>query len=294
MVSNTKLPASGATFFNYTRRKHLANLLRAVCVVLVTLLFISPLYISLIYSLKTPQEMGTSAPLSLPSSFYLGNYSDVVVKNDLFRTGFTNSLISTLCIVAVLTVITPMACYVLARSNRKVYAAAYYIFMTGILIPFQCIMFPEYINLKAVGLINTLQGYIIVRAGFQIGICIMIITNFVKTVPVELEEAANIDGASVFRTFWRIVFPLLKPINVTMLVINTLNAWNDYAVSVAILQSEDKRTLPLAQLVYTSETGVDVNLAFAFFSLCIIPVLLLYLFTQKYIVGGIMSGAVKG
>lgn len=187
-----------------------------------------------------------------------------------------------------------MAAYVLARSRRKIYNFIYYVFLMGILIPFQCIMFPTYVNLKAVGLMNTLSGFVIVRTGFQIGMCILVITDFVRTVPVELEEAANIDGASIFRTFWRVVYPLMKPINVTMLVLNTLFSWNDFYVSVTILQSAQNRTLPLAQFVYRSESGVDVNQAFAFFTLCMLPVLILYLFSQRYIVSGIMSGAVKG
>lgn len=283
-----------AAFFNYTRRKHMLKVLQIALVVIITVLYVSPLYISFNYSFKTPEELGTSSPMSLPSSIFLGNYQQVITKNRDFVTGFTNSLISTVCIVGVLTFITPMASYVLARSTSKFSTFAYYIFMTGILIPFQCIMYPAYVNLKATGLIDTLPGYIIVRTGFQIGMCIMILTNFVKTVPTELEEAANIDGASIFHSFWRIVFPLMKPINVTMLVINALNAWNDYTVAVSILQSSANRTLPLAQLLYTSESGVEVNLAFAFFGLCMLPVLILYLFTQRYIVSGIMSGSIKG
>jgi len=279
---------------SYTHRKKLGRVLQASAAVLVTLLFVSPLYISLIYSLKTPAEIGTGTPLALPNTLYLGNYADVITKNDLFQTGFVNSLICTVVIVAVLTFITPMASYVLARSRRKVYAFIYYIFMTGILIPFQSIMFPSYVDLKAIGLVNTLPGFMVVRTGFSIGMCILITTNFVKTVPEELEEAASIDGASIFQGFWRIVYPLMKPINMTMLVLNTLNAWNDYSISITVLQSNRVRTMPLAQLVYTSESGVDVNLAFAFFTLSILPVLILYLFTQRYIVSGIMSGAVKG
>lgn len=281
-------------FMNYTRRKHLISAMRIFVVLVLTLLFVSPLYICFSYSFKTESEIGIGSALSLPRSFYLGNYHEVITHNRDFTSGFTNSLISTVCIVGVLTFITPMAAYVLARSRSKWALVAYYIFMTGILIPFQCIMFPAYQNLKGLGMIDTIPGYIIVRTGFQIGTCIMILTNFVKSVPQELEEAASIDGASIFRTFWRIVFPLMKPINVTMLVINTLNAWNDYTVAVSLLQSSKNRTLPLAQLLYTSESGVEINLAFAFFCLCMIPVLLLYLFTQKHIVSGIMSGAVKG
>ncbi len=275
-------------------KRKAASVLRVICVVVITLLFVSPLYISFVYAMKTPAEMGTSAPLSLPKSFYLGNFRDVIFKNSDFQTGFINSLITTFTIVAVLTVITPMASYTLARSRRKAYNIIYYVFLMGILIPFQCIMFPTYVNLKNMGLMNTLPGFIIVRTGFQIGICVLIITDFVRTVPAELEEAANIDGASIFSTFWRVVFPLMKPINVTMLVLNTLFSWNDFYVSVTILQSSSNRTLPLAQFVYRSESGVDVNLAFAFFTLCMLPVLILYLFAQRYIVSGIMSGAVKG
>ncbi len=287
-------PAARRAFFNYTRRMKVRRALRALLVVLVTVLFVAPLYISLIYSLKTPAEIGTTPPLSPPRSLYLGNYVDVITKNDLFQTGFVNSLICTVIIVGVLTFITPMASYVLARSRRRIYTFIYYIFMTGILIPYQCIMFPSYVDLKAIGLINTLPGFMVVRTGFSIGMCILITTNFVKTVPEELEEAASIDGASIFQVFWRIVYPLMKPINMTMLVLNTLSAWNDYAISISVLQSNKVRTMPLAQLVYTSESGVDVNLAFAFFTLSILPVLILYLFTQRYIVSGIMSGAVKG
>ena len=276
------------------KRHKIKDIIRNIVVILITLLFVCPLYVSLVYSLKQPSEMGTSSPLSLPKSLYLGNFRDVITKNSDFQTGFVNSLITTFWIVAVLTVITPIASYVLARSRRKIYNFVYYIFLMGILIPFQCIMFPTYVNLKAIGLMNTLSGFVIVRIGFQIGMCILVITDFVRTVPVELEEAANIDGAGIFRTFWRVVYPLMKPINITMLVLNTLFSWNDFYVSVTILQSAQNRTLPLAQFVYRSESGVDVNQAFAFFTLCMLPVLILYLFSQRYIVSGIMSGAVKG
>ena len=279
---------------NYAQKRRISRVLHVLAVLIVTLLFVAPLYISFIYSLKTPAEIGTTPPLSLPRSFYMGNYVDVVTKNDLFQTGFVNSLICTIVIVTVLTVVTPMASYVLARSKRRIYTFIYYIFMTGILIPYQCIMFPSYVDLKAIGLINTLPGFMIVRTGFSIGMCVLITTNFVKSVPEELEEASSIDGASIFQTFWRIVYPLMKPINMTMLVLNTLNAWNDYSISITVLQSNKVRTMPLAQLVYTSESGVDINLAFAFFTLSMMPVLVLYLFTQRYIVSGIMSGAVKG
>ena len=118
------------------RRKRARQLLHGAVVILVTLLFVCPLYVSLVYSLKQPSDMGTSSPLSLPSSLYLGNYRDVITKNSDFRTGFINSLITTAWIVGILTVITPMAAYVLARNRSRGYNFIYYIFLMGILIPF--------------------------------------------------------------------------------------------------------------------------------------------------------------
>ena len=268
--------------------------IKYLVIMIVAIIFASPLYISFIFSMKTQSDMGTRSPLALPESLYLGNYIDVITRNKAFQIGLVNSVLTTIPIVILLTVLCSMAAYVLARNNKKVHSFIYYIFLAGILIPFQCIMFPTYVNLKSIGLMNTLIGFVIVRTGFQIAICILILTNFIKTVPLEVEEAANIDGASHFQTFWQVVFPLMKPINVTMIILNTLFAWNDFYVSLTILQQNAKRTLPLAQFVYISEAGVDINTAFAFFTLCMLPVLILYLFAQKYIVSGIMSGAVKG
>ena len=103
-----------------------------------------------------------------------------------------------------------------------------------------------------------------------------------------------IDGCGKFRTFWSVIFPLMTPVNVTQIVLNTLFVWNDYSVAVVLLRSDESRTLPLAQIVYFGENMTELNLAFAFFMMAMIPILILYLSTQKYIVSGIMSGAVKG
>lgn len=276
-----------------TRKFGLA-FLKTVAIIGITALFASPLYISFVFSLKTPQETAVSSPLSLPGSLYLDNFINVITRNTAFQTGIVNSVITTVPIVVMLTFFCSMSAYVLARNHSKIYNFIYYLFLMGILVPFQCIMFPTYVNLRNLGLMNTLLGFIIVRTGFQIGICMLMITDFVKTVPLELEEAAYIDGANSFKTFWRVVFPLMKPINITMVVLNTLFAWNDFYVSLTILQSSENRTLPLAQFVYISESGIDINMAFAFFTLCMLPVLIIYLVAQKYIVSGIMSGAVKG
>lgn len=187
-----------------------------------------------------------------------------------------------------------MVAWVLARNNSRFYQIMYTVFTLGTLIPFQCIMLPLYLNLYNANLISTNIGFVIARSGLQISISILVITSFVKTVPRELEEAAAIDGCGMWKTFWSIVFPLLRPINATQLVLNTVYVWNDYNTAVVLLRDKASRTLPLAQIVYFNENTAELNLAFAFFIMAMLPILILYFSLQKYVVSGIMAGAVKG
>jgi len=208
--------------------------------------------------------------------------------------GFKNSIITTIPTVLILLFSTSMASYVLARNNSGFYKAMYSLFISGILVPFQCIMLSLYLNIYNMGLASTNLGFILARSGFQVSISILSVTGFVKGIPRDLEQAANIDGCGKFRTFWQIVFPLMTPINVTQMVLNTLFVWNDYSVAVVLLREDTSRTLPLAQIIYFGENMTELNLAFAFFMLAMLPILILYLSTQRFIVSGIMSGAVKG
>jgi raffinose/stachyose/melibiose transport system permease protein len=155
-------------------------------------------------------------------------------------------------------------------------------------------MLSLYPNFFKLGLTSNNLGYIIVRVGLQVSISVLVITSFVKTIPKELEEAACIDGAGQMRTFWQIVFPLMRPVNVTQLVLNTLFCWNDYNVAIVMLRTNDSKTLPLAQIIYFNENTAELNYAFAFFLMTMLPILILYFSMQRFIVRGIMSGAVKG
>ena len=134
----------------------------------------------------------------------------------------------------------------------------------------------------------------IVAAWGATGYLMIIYMAALQGVPANLKEAASIDGADSWQNFWKIVFPLLKPINATQLVLNTVYVWNDYNTAVVLLRDKASRTLPLAQIVYFNENTAELNLAFAFFIMAMIPILILYLCMQKYIVSGITAGAVKG
>jgi raffinose/stachyose/melibiose transport system permease protein len=275
-------------------RKKLFSVLGNIPIFLMALIWIAPFYIALVYSLKTKEEI-TNTLFAFPTRLYLGNFLKVIRENPAFLSGLRNSIISTAATVAILTIITPMCSYVLARrSHTKFYGFLYSLMIGAILIPWQGIMFPVYVDFKAMGLTNTLWGYVIARIGFQVPICILTMTGFVRTISIELEEAATIEGAGTFRTFWKIVYPLMLPVNVTILMLNIVFAWNDFNVALTMLPKSFARTLPLAQFYYFGDTNLEINLAFAFFILSMLPIILIYLFCQKYIVRGITAGAVKG
>lgn len=232
--------------------------------------------------------------LAWPTHPTLMNFQRVITENDQFLTGYKNSILTTVPVVVLLMLITSMAAYVLARYTTRVYKWIYLIFISGMLIPIQCIMLPFYINFFKLNLTNSNLGFVIARTGLQIPISILVVTGFVKAIPLDLEESARIDGCNRFKMFWKVVFPLMKPVNATQLVLNTLFVWNDYTTAIILLRKPFARTLILAQMAYFNEYTSDLNLAFAFFILATLPILIVYFSMQKYVVGGIMMGAVKG
>ena len=162
------------------------------------------------------------------------------------------------------------------------------------MLPFQTVMFPIYKNLVSLKLLNTLPAYILVSVGFQLGFDIFLYCGFVKTIPIELEEAARIDGCGRMRTFWKIVFPLLKPVTMTVVVLSALAVWNDYQIALVVISKAEVATLPLAQQSFIGQQISYLNLAAAACLLSIVPIFIMYLFLQKYIVKGVVAGAVKG
>ena len=275
------------------KKKRALNILRIAVLAIFVAIVLIPFYISFLYSIKTHSDISLNR-LAWPKSPTVDNYMRVIRENKYVGIGFKNSLLTTIPTVLLLLFSTSMASYILARNNGPFYKIMYSVFISGVLVPFQCIMLPLYMNIYNLGLVSTNLGFILARSGLQVSISVLAITGFVKSIPRELEQAASIDGCTKFGTFWRIVFPLMMPINVTQGVLNTLYVWNDYSTAVVLLREDSSRTLPLAQIIYFGENMSELNLAFAFFMLAMLPVLILYLCTQRFIVSGIMSGAVKG
>ena len=276
------------------RRKALNSFLRILSLILILILVLSPFYVALLYAFKPATEI-TANRLAFTKTPTLENFRKVIFENELFGIGFKNSIINTIPTVLILMSFTAMSSWVLARYDHLLaYKILYAVLTLGLLIPFQCFVLPLYLNWHKLGMVSTNIGFIIARSGLQVSISLTAVTGFVKTVPRELEQAASIDGCNRFQTFWKVVFPLMTPINTTQLVLNTLFIWNDYSTSVILLRTKESRSLTLAQIQYFNGKTTELNEAFAFFILAMIPILILYLTCQKWIVSGITAGAVKG
>lgn len=274
------------------RRKY--NVLLSVLMWLVVAGFAAPFYVLVVYAFKPREATMLKNPLSLPDTLSFDNFVEAMEKSN-FTQAFWNSVISTVCGVVVLVVICSMAAYIIVRQNRsRFYALWQYVFLAAIMLPFQTVMFPLYRNLVNLGMLNTLPAYILVSVGFQMGFNIFLYIGFVKTVPLELEEAAQIDGCSAYGIFWRIVFPLLKPVTMTVVVLAALGIWNDYQIALVVIMKDPVRTLPVAQQAFIGQQISYLNLASAACLLSIIPLFILFLFLQKFIVKGVVAGAVKG
>ena len=178
--------------------------------------------------------------------------------------------------------------------RSRFFQSFYYVFLAAMMLPFQVVMLPLYVQLRDMQLLNTRTGLILTICGFQIAYNVFVYVGFIRGIPLEMEEAAYIDGAGRFYTFWKIVFPLMKPIISSTLILNALAVWNDFQISLIIAQKPEVRTIPLTQYFFFGQYSIKLNMAFAAFVLAMIPIIILYLVMQKYIIGGVMSGAVKG
>lgn len=274
-----------------TNKKNILTTIRICVLCFVCALCLAPFYVALCYAFKSKSDFAHTK-LAFPVHLYLGNFSDAVhLKN--FFTSVENSFIVAFFVVVIIICVCSAGAYVITRRNTKFYNTIFYIFQLVILLPFQTVMFPLYKELSRIHALNTLWGLTVAVVGVNVGYYVFLYSGFIKTVPRSLEEAATIDGCSQYQTFFHIVFPLLKPITMTVTVLAFLASWNDFIISMIICQKSIKRTLPLMQFYFFGEYSSNVSVAFAAALLAMIPAVLIYFCAQKYIVEGMTAGAVK-
>ena len=269
---------------------------------LLFVLFMMPFLIVVLNSMRTNQEI-INQPVGLPTSIgQLWTNISAVWNNDAFdfMASLKDSIIITVISLAVISIFSSMAAWVLVRNKTKWSAFLFMTYVAAMVIPFHVVMFPLLTWFKQVGdflhipMLRSYQGIIFAYLGFGEAMSIFIFHGFIKGVPLELEEAADIDGCSRAGTFFRIVLPLLQPVFVTALVLNGLWIWNDYLLPLLLLGSNSEvRTIPLAVQGFIGSFVKQWNLIMVSTLLAMLPIIILYIFAQKYIVQGMVEGAVK-
>lgn len=259
----------------------------------VTLIVGLPIYYLLVTTFKTPADV-VAAPLALPSEWNFEGYIKAFNAMNYFQS-LGNNLIITIVSVLLLVVFASMAAYAITRSKKRYLKTVSSIFLVGLIIPYQISIIPLYKLLGAFELINTHAAVILVDVFCgNLAMSIFLIRGFINTIPQELESAAAIDGCGTFQCFWRIVFPLLKPVISTIVILDTLSIWNDFLTPLLMLQSPEKQVL--IQQVYRNigPFSTDWTSLFTMLVLATLPLVIFYLFMQKKIIEGVAAGAIKG
>ena len=273
-----------------------SNVLVTVLLFLGCLTILFPLYMTIIIAFKNPSEMtnDVAGALAFPSSWKLDNFKEAMEVTNFWHT-LGNSLLITIATIVLALLIHSLAGYVIGRNmaRKKGYRFIYFYIVSGMFVPFAILMMPLVKETAILGLDNRL-GVILLYLVFYMPINVMLYSGYLKNIPLAMEEAAEIDGASAWKTYWTVIFPMMKPMHATVAVLTALGTWNDIMTPLVIMSGTKGTTLPLAQLNFQTQFGTNYNLAFASYLLALIPILIFYVICQKQILNGVANGAVKG
>lgn len=278
------------------RKKKVTHAIMMIILILAFAAFIFPFILVLINVFKTKGDIN-SAPLSLIGShgFTLENFPNAIKKMK-FWNSFKNSLIITISSTVFTLLFSAMAAFVIVRNNWKACTLLFSGMIASMVIPFQVLMVPL-VSLYGgtFQILNSRLTLILMHIGFSLSMATFMFHGAIHTnIPMELEEAALIDGCSRWQTFWRVVFPLLKPTIATVAVIDAMAFWNDYLLPSLVLKRKELYTIPIATQIFYGSYSTDIGLILAALLLAMLPILILYVFLQRYIIEGVTSGAVKG
>ena len=273
------------------------HVIMMIVLILLFLFFIMPFLLVLINVFKDKADIVTS-PLALIGAhgFTLKNFPEAMAKMDFFNV-FKNSLIITITSTILTILVSAMTSFVIVRNGKwKMCSAIFAMMIASMVIPFQVLMVPLVSVYGGIfGVLNHRLTLILMHVGFSVSMATFMFHGAIHTnIPLELEEAALIDGCTRWQTFWKIVFPLLKPTIATVAIIDAMAFWNDYLLPSLVLTDKAIYTIPIATQQFYGTYSTDIGLVMAALVLAMLPILILYLFLQKYIVAGVTSGAVKG
>lgn len=287
---NTKVSIKDNIKKKFRKDNGKINYISTAILIICSLVILFPLYITINIAFKQPSDMMSSI-LSLPKTLSFSNFKDAIEMTNFFHAIFNSLFITGGSII--FTILTnSLVAYAIARNmNKKFYKFVYFYFVSAMFVPFSMMMLPLVKSVSSLGLDNKI-GLIILYTVFGMSMNTLLYTGFLKNIPIALEEAAYVDGAKPWTVFWKIIFPLLKPMHATVGIMTALSTWNDVMMPLVILD-QNQATLPLAQFIFQSKFGTNYNLAFASYLLALLPLLIFYLFAQKWIINGVTNGAVK-
>ncbi len=257
--------------------------------IIVTILL--PLYMAVMIAIKTPEQMNNvlAFPTSISIDNFINAWNETKYPLRFFNTAFITiiNLIFTLFLHS-------FTAYAIVRNRdkNKLFDMIYYYFLSAMFIPFSVIMLPLVIQADRFSVDNVI-GITFLYVVMGLPMNCFLYSGAIKSLPISLEEAAMIDGASPTKTFFNIVFPILKPTTATVAILSFMWTWNDFTMPLVLLSEESQQTLQLAQYVFKKQFSVDYNLAFASYMLVLIPILIVYIFCQRFIRDGVVAGAVK-
>jgi raffinose/stachyose/melibiose transport system permease protein len=251
-----------------------------------------PLYLAVVVALKTPEQLAGGTGFEWPNPVRWENFPEAWE-----RTNFPQALMNTAFITVgsvIFTLFTSsLVAYGIARNlHRPFFKGVFFYLLAALFIPFPIIMLPLVKQTAILGMDNP-GGLIILYTIYGLSLNIFIYTAYIRSIPIELEEAARVDGAGTWRVFWQIIFPLLMPMNATVGILTCVWAWNDFIMPLVVLTDPASRTLPLVQYVFQGQFNVDYTVAFASYLMAMAPLLIIYIFSQRWVISGVTRGSIK-
>lgn len=272
------------------------NWVLTIVLILGTITVFFPLYMAIIIAFKQPSEMtnDVAGALAFPAKWSLDNFKQAMEVTD-FWNSLGNSLLITISTIVLSVLIHSTAGYAIGRAmaRKKIFRIFYLYIVSGMFVPFSILMMPLVKQTAQMGLGNRL-GVILLYVVFYMSMNVLLYTGYLKNLPLALEEAADIDGATTWSAYWKILFPLMMPMHATVAILTALGTWNDVMTPLVIMSGTGQNTLPLAQLNFQTQFGTNYNLAFSSYILALVPILIFYVICQKQILDGVANGAVKG
>ncbi|GCD19469.1 carbohydrate ABC transporter permease [Cellulomonas sp. H30R-01] len=259
--------------------------------IFLSLSILVPMYLVVVTALKTPDQL-SGAGFDLPSPATFGNFGEAWRLTDFPRSAL-NSAIITVGAVTLTLLTNSMVAYAIARNmHRRLFKGLFFYFIAALFVPFPILMLTV-AKLTAQLHLDNQAGLILLYTVFGLSFNVFVYVAYIHSIPKELEEAAIVDGANAWTVFWKVIFPLLRPMNATVGIITCVWAWNDFMLPLVILSDPEAATLPLQQYVFQAQFSTNYTVAFASYLLAMVPLLVVYVLAQRWVISGVTRGAIK-